>query len=61
MVNQRGIPSSVGFGMDAGFATPGLLESPIPYETPPSPDRYLQLTFGPDGRLMAWKRSYHYR
>ncbi|MDB6109922.1 MAG: hypothetical protein JWR69_1672 [Pedosphaera sp.] len=58
---QRGRSGSVGFGMDAGFATPGLLENPMPYETPPTPDRYLQLRFGPDGRLMAWKRFYRFQ
>jgi hypothetical protein len=26
------------------------------YSAPPAPNRYLQLTFGPDGRLAAWKK-----
>ncbi len=26
------------------------------YYEPPMPDRYLRLTFGPDGTLQAWKR-----
>jgi len=26
------------------------------YYEPPMPDYYLRLTFGPDGRLQAWKR-----
>jgi hypothetical protein len=26
------------------------------YSQPPSPDRFLRLTFGPDGRLVSWKR-----
>ena len=28
------------------------------YSQPPSPNRYLQLTFSPDGKLMTWKRVY---
>jgi hypothetical protein len=60
-LTQRGRPGSVGFGMGAAFATPGLLESPIPHETPATPDQYLRLTFGPDGRLVQWKQFYQYR
>jgi len=42
--------------MGAGFATPGFVESSIPYDTPPIPSEYLRLTFGPDGKLAAWQR-----
>jgi hypothetical protein len=55
-LTQRGRPASVGFGMGGAFGSPGFLESPIPYESPPIPNRYLRLTFGPDGKLLAWKR-----
>ena len=27
-----------------------------PYYDPPSPDYFIRLTFGPDGKLQAWKR-----
>ena len=53
---SRGRPGSVGSGMGAGFATPGFVESSIPYDTPPIPSEYLRLTFGPDGKLAAWQR-----
>jgi len=26
------------------------------YPDPPSPDYYIRLTFGPDGKLLSWKR-----
>lgn len=26
------------------------------YSEPPSPDRYLRLTFGPDGKLISWRK-----
>jgi hypothetical protein len=53
---SRGRPGSVGLGMGAGFATPGFMESSIPYDTPPIPSEYLRLTFRPDGKLAAWQR-----
>ena len=28
------------------------------YSEPPSPDRFLRLTFGPDGKLVSWQRVY---
>jgi hypothetical protein len=28
------------------------------YSDPPSPDRFLRLTFAPDGRLLSWRRVY---
>jgi hypothetical protein len=54
---QKGRPGSVGFGMDAGQATPGRRESQVPYETPRVPDQYLRLTFGSDGTLQSWRQS----
>jgi hypothetical protein len=55
-LTSRGRPGSVGFGMDAALATPGFMESSIPYDRPPIPSQYLRLTFGPDGKLAAWQR-----
>jgi len=57
-ITERGNPGSVGFGMGAGYATPGMLESPLPRETPRTPDRYLRLMFGPDGKMTQWQRYY---
>lgn len=57
-ITERGNPGSVGFGMGSAYATPGMMESPVPRETPRTPDRYLRLTFGPDGKLTQWQRYY---
>ena len=55
---QRGQSGSVGFGMGGEFASPGFLESQVPFESSPTPNRYLILTFGPDNRLVGWQRKY---
>jgi len=57
-LTQRGNPGSVGIGMDGGYVRPGLIEGPIAQGTPRTPDRYLRLTFGPDGKLTQWQRYY---
>lgn len=54
---ERGSPAMVGHGMGGAFATPGLAGSPVKREFPARPDRFLQLIFGPDGVLKAWKED----
>ncbi len=39
---------------------PGYRFSPFPNGTPPTPDRHLRLTFGPDGKLTAWEKYSSY-
>jgi hypothetical protein len=57
-ITERGNAGSVGFGMGAAYSTPGMLENSFPRETPRTPDRYLRLTFGPDGKMTQWQRYY---
>ena len=55
-LTQRGSPGTIGVGMDAGSAPPGVIQGPIAEGTPRTLDRYLRLTFGPDGKLTQWER-----
>lgn len=55
-LTQRGSPGSAGIGMGAGYTTPGVIEGPAAQGTPRTLDRYLRLTFGPDGKLTQWQR-----
>ena len=57
-LTQRGNPGSPGIGMDGGYTRPGVIEGPIAQGIPRTPDRYLRLTFGPDGKLTQWQRFY---
>jgi hypothetical protein len=54
-----------GGGYMSGFAGPVFYRPyyfygppPFYYAEPPSPDRFLRLTFSPDGRLFDWNRVY---
>jgi hypothetical protein len=51
-------PGKMGANEQIGFETQTFLESPFPNGTPPTPNQYLRLTFGPDQQLTGWLR-YH--
>ena len=43
-------------GMFSGYGYPYYFHSwPYYYYDPPSPDYFIRLTFGPDGKLQSWK------
>jgi len=57
---QRGFPGSYSsFGYGPGYA-PWAYYWPAPiihnYYEPPTPDCFLRLSFGPDGKMKEWKR-----
>jgi hypothetical protein len=47
---------SVGFMHGYGYPYHGYLYPPYYLAEPPSPDYFIRLTFGPDGKLQAYKR-----
>ena len=52
---------SGGYGASFGphFYHPYFYGPPVAfYSEPPSPDRFLRLTFAPDGRLLDWRKVY---
>jgi hypothetical protein len=50
----------IGADEEIGYETEPFLESPFPNGTPPTPNTYLRLTFGPDQQLTGWKRYHQY-
>lgn len=52
--------STLGSGRPAGYATQVSLDDPMPEATPPLPNEYLRLTFGPDQQLTGWLRFHQY-
>jgi hypothetical protein len=55
----RGYSSGYVTGFAPHFYHPYFYGPPAYYYSePPSPDRFLRLTFAPDGRLAAWRRVY---
>src|SRR6266536_1478834 len=47
---------SAGFMYGYGYPYHGYLYPPYYLAEPPSPDYFIRLTFGPDGKLQAYKR-----
>ena len=47
---------SVGFMYDYGYPHPYQVYPPYYLAEPPSPDYFIRLTFGPEGKLQAYKR-----
>jgi len=47
---------SVGFMYGYGYPYPYHVYPPYYLAEPPSPDYFIRLTFGPDGKLQAYKR-----
>jgi len=56
-LTRRGYPGSVGMGYGYGYPYHYHYYHPwFHYYDPGSPDYFLRLTFGPDGKLQAYKR-----
>lgn len=62
-LTARGMQTATGFGAGIGrygryshgYAYPG---PPVVVMDPPTPDRFLRLTFDPQGKLASWQRVY---
>ena len=55
-MTRRGY-SAGSVGMFYGYGYPYYFHPwPYYYYEPPSPDYFIRLTFGPDGKLQSWKR-----
>jgi hypothetical protein len=52
--------STPGSGTPSGFVTQVSLDDSMPETTPPLPNEYLRLTFGPDQQLTGWLRYHQY-
>jgi len=57
---KPGSPDTLDADAEGGYVIPRLQENPTPLDTGPTPNRYLRLTFGPDGKLTGWKKYSQY-
>jgi hypothetical protein len=56
-LTQKGRPPAVEYGLNPGYAVPGVRQSQNVYETSEFPLQYLRLTFAPDGTLKSWRQT----
>jgi hypothetical protein len=56
-LTERGTPRRIGYGLGGGYANPdlGIGEPRVVEDYPATPDKFLHLEFGADGKLAAWK------
>ncbi len=59
-ITREETPGSTGLNPSNVPSIPPFQENNLPNDIPPTPNRHLRLTFGPDGKLAKWGKYWSY-